>query len=94
VAKKLSWDIKQYSARIVGLLIVVEAVSVFFLWALDPVTKAGEAVFAIFLAVDLVSFMMISYIYRTYKMGDQVSRAVLIGACAMILVLVYATLAL
>ena len=78
----------------VGLLIIVMAVSVYFLWALNPVTKAGEAVFAVFLAVDLVSFMMISYVYRTYKSGDQFSRALLIGACCMILVLVYASLAL
>ena len=61
------------------------AVSVYFLWALNPVNKSGEAVFAIFLAVDLVSFMMISYVYRTYKSGDQFSRALLIGACCMIL---------
>ena len=75
------------------MLIIVMAVTVYFLWALNPVDEDAEAVFAIFLAVDLVAFMMMSYIYRTYKSGEQFSRALLIGACAMILVLVYASLA-
>ena len=89
----MSLGLREYSTRIVGLLIIVMAVSVYFLWALNPVNKAGEEVFAIFLAVDLVSFMMISYVYRTYKSGDQFSKTLLIGACCMILVLVYASLA-
>jgi predicted membrane channel-forming protein YqfA (hemolysin III family) len=90
----LSLGLREYSTRIVGLLIIVMAVSVYFLWELNPVNQAGEAVFAIFLAVDLVSFMMISYIYRTYKYGEQFNRALLIGACCMIIILVYASLAL
>jgi hypothetical protein len=73
----------------VGLLIIVEAISVYFLWALNPVTQAGEAVFAVFLSIDLVSFTMISYIYRKYKSGEQFSNAFLIGACVTILILVY-----
>ena len=90
----MSLGIREYSTRIVGLLIIVMAVSVYFLWALNPVNQAGETVFAIFLAIDLVSFMMVSYVYRTYKNGDQFSRSLLIGSCLMILVLVYASLVL
>jgi len=69
------------------------AVTDYFLWWLSPVNTSGEVLFAIFLAVDLVAFMMISYIYRTYKSGDQFSKALLIGSSAMITVLVYASLA-
>ena len=89
----MSLSIREYSTKIVGLLIIVMAVTVYFLWALDPVNADGEAVFAIFLAVDLVAFMMISYIYRTYKSGDQFSKGLLIGSSAMIIILVYASLA-
>ena len=90
----MSLDLNQYSLNIVGLLILVELISVFFLWALNPINKAEEAVFAIFLAIDLVSLAMMSYIYRTNKSGEQLNRGVLIVACCMILVFVYASLAL
>lgn len=86
-------SLKNYSTNIVYLLLVVEAVSVFFLWDLNPINKAGEAVFAILLAVDLVAFAMISYIYRNYKSGDTLNRGLLLAACCLILVLVYASLA-
>jgi predicted membrane channel-forming protein YqfA (hemolysin III family) len=93
MAKRMSSDLRAYSTRIVGMLIIVMAVTVYFLWALNPIDKNAEAVFAILLAIDMVAFMMTSYIYRTYKSGEQFSRALLIGSCAMILVLVYASLA-
>jgi hypothetical protein len=92
VAERLS--LKDYSAKIVGLLLVVEAVSVYFLWALDPTNKLGQAIFAIFLAIDLVSFSIMSYVYRSYKKGDELNRGLLLAGCAMILLLVYASLAL
>lgn len=94
MAKRVTSDLREYSARIVGLLIIVEAVSVYFLWTLNPVNEAGEGVFAILIAVDLLSLMLISYIYRTYKSGDQFNRAVMIIPCALILILVYVSLAL
>jgi hypothetical protein len=89
----MSSDLNDYSLKIVGLLIVVELVSAYFLWTLNSVNQAGEAVFALFLAVDLVSFAMISYIYRTSKSGE-LNRGVLMIACCMILVFVYVSLAL
>lgn len=89
----MSSDLRSYSTRIVGLLLLVEAVSVYFLWALDPINKLGQGIFAIFLAIDLVSFAVISYVYRAYKSGDQLNRYLLIMACAMIIILVYASLA-
>jgi hypothetical protein len=90
----LSLDLNRYSLKIVGLLILVELVSAYFLWTLSPVNQAGEGVFAIFLAIDLVSLAMMSYIYRTNKSGQQLNRGVLIAACCMILVFVYASLVL
>lgn len=76
-----------------ALLIIVEAVTFYFLWTLNPTNAGGEAVFAILLAVDLVSLAMISYVYRKYKSGDPFSRKLLIVGCCMILVLVYASMA-
>ena len=90
----MSQDLNHYSLNIVGLLILVELISVYFLWTLNPVNQSDQAVFAIFLAIDLVSLAMMSYIYRTNKSGEQLNRGVLIVSCCMILVFVYATLAL
>ena len=90
----MSLDLNRYSLKIVGLLILVELISAYFLWTVNPVNQAGEAVFAILLAIDLVSFATMSYIYRTNKSGEQLNRGVLMVACCMILVFVYASLAL
>ena len=52
--------LSRYGTRIVAFLLLVEAVSVFLLWSLSSVSQAGEGVFALFLAIDLVSLAMIS----------------------------------
>jgi hypothetical protein len=90
----LSTTLKDYSARIVGLFLVIEAVTVYFLWGLNPTNKIGQEVFGVFLAIDLVSFATISYVYRVYKRGDGINRGLLLAGCVMILILVYASLAL
>lgn len=89
----MSLELRRHSLKIVELLIIVEAVSVYFLWTLNGVSEDGNTIFAILLAVVLVAFAMISYLYRTYKSGDNPSRGLLIGACCMILLLIYASLA-
>jgi hypothetical protein len=83
-----------YSTRIVAMLLIVEAVSVFFLWIINPVGQTDEAVFAIFLAIILISLAMISNVYRSYKNGDPLSRGFLIGCCFLIMIFVYVSLAL
>jgi hypothetical protein len=90
----MSSDLSAYSLRIIGLLLIVELVSGYFLWTLNAVNEAGEALFAIFLAIDLVAFAMISYVYRTNRSGEQLNRGVLMVGCCMILVFVFASLAL
>ncbi|MDG6905052.1 MAG: hypothetical protein JRN20_04625 [Nitrososphaerota archaeon] len=89
----MSSDLRDYSTRMIGLLLIAEAVVAYFLWTLNPTDQAGETVFGLFLAVDLVSLSMMSYIYRTYKRGDGPHRGPLLVACCMILILVYASLA-
>lgn len=76
------------------MLLLVEGASVVLLWDLSPTTKAGEAIFAIFLAIELVSLAMISNIYRSYKNRDDLSRGFLLVGCGLILVFVYASLTL
>jgi hypothetical protein len=80
----LTIDIGRYSGKIMAAFLLVEASCVYFLWALNPLSKIGESIFAILLAVDLVSFAVISYVYRAYKNGDPLNRWLLVVACIMI----------
>jgi hypothetical protein len=90
----MSTVLSRYAARIVGLLVLVEAVSVVIVWAISAVGQTEEGIFALFLAVDLVSLAMISNVYRSYKHGLGLDRRFLLAGCALILIFVYVSLAL
>ena len=80
------------SLRIVALLILLELLSVSFVWTLNPISGQGEATFALFLALDLVTFAMISYVYRVNRRGDDVNRVAILAGCCFGLVLLFAGL--
>ena len=80
------------SIRVVALLILLELVSVVSLWALNPVSTAGEKTFALLLAVDLVAFAMISYVYRMSKTGESAARAPILTGCCFALLLLFSGL--
>lgn len=75
---------------IVALLIVVALAAVAVLWTLNPTSSFSQSIFAVYLAVDLVSFAMISYVYRESKSGDRIGRVPVLAGCAFILALVFA----
>jgi len=75
--------------RIVSLLLLVAAISVFILWTVNPLGSGSESTFALFLAVDLVSVAMISYVERSVSREGRMARAPLIAGCCMILFLVF-----
>jgi hypothetical protein len=76
--------------RVVSLLLLVAAISVFTLWSVNPVGSGNESTFALFLAVDLVSVAMISYVQRSIAEEGRVGRVPLIAGCCFILFLVAA----
>lgn len=80
------------ATRIVALLLLLETVSVWFLWTFDSVGSAGESSFALFLAADLVSFAIISYIYRLLKRDGRFGMWPILAGCAFILALFLAAL--
>jgi hypothetical protein len=73
--------------RIVALLLVLEVLSVYFLWVLNPVGPGAEDTFALYLAADLVSFAMISYVYRALKENGRFGRVPLVAGCCFVVVL-------
>ena len=73
--------------RIFVLLLLFGLLSVVFLWTLNPVGTHSQTVFAVYLAVDLVVFAMVSYIFRVSKWKEEVRRTPLIVGCLALLIL-------
>ena len=80
------------SSRIVLLLLCLQAVATIFLWSLDALNQVSEGTFALFLAIDLLGFAMISYVYRSEKNSNHPSRNWLLVGCGMILILLFSSL--
>ncbi len=83
---------RRISLRTVPLLLALQAVSVVFLWSLNPSGRSGQVDFAIFLAVILVCLSLISYIFRTEKWGKGPSRALIVAGCVLLVGLLLSAL--
>ena len=64
----------EQNEQIVSLLFLLQAIATVFLWTLSALSSVSEGKFAVFLAVDLLSFAMISHIYRTRRWAQLPSR--------------------
>jgi len=65
--------------QVASLILFQVAVTV-FLWRLNAVTTVGAGLFALFLSADLLSFALISYIYRHVKQdGEQPTKWLIVG---------------
>ena len=77
------------NSRIVGLLLIIQVISMVYLWSMTILGALSAARFAIFLAVDLLSFSMIGYVYIHDRWNVVVSRAwILLGSVGLIVLLV------
>ena len=83
---------ERMALRIVSLLILVAAVSVFVLWSANPLGSGSETTFALYLAVDLIAVAMISYIQRSVSREGRMGRLPVITGCCFIMFLVVAGL--
>jgi len=73
---------------VVAALIVLQLVATNYLWGLDAASNASQARFAVFLAIDLLSFAMITYIYRKTGWKEKTSRIwMLLGSFGLVLLL-------
>jgi hypothetical protein len=78
--------------RIAASFLLLQFITMFFLWTLSVFNATTERLFAIFLSIDLLSFAAISYLYRTAKMGDNVNRLWIILGSGVIVILLFASL--
>ena len=80
--------------RIVVLLLLLQVVTTAFLWTLDALNEISESTFALFLAADLVSFAMISYLYRNVKEMGIPNRGWIAVGGILVVIFLFASLAL
>jgi hypothetical protein len=81
---------EKMGVRMVALLLMVAALSVFVLWTVNPIGSGSETTFALFIAVDIVSVAIISYIQRSISERDRIGRAPVLAGCCFIVFLVAA----
>ena len=71
------------------MLLLLQTVSVVYLWSLTLYSTLSAARFAIFLAVDLLSFSMVAYVYTRDRWKEVVSqRWMLFGSIGLIVLLI------
>ncbi|HYW00879.1 MAG TPA: hypothetical protein VE862_05380 [Candidatus Acidoferrum sp.] len=74
---------------VVTVLVILQLLSTNYLWGLDAASSVSQARFAIFLAIDLLSFAMIAYIYRKGEWRERTHRIwLLLGSFGLVLLLV------
>lgn len=76
--------------QVMGLLLIIAAMSVVGLWTLDTSEVSGESLFAVYLSMDLISFAMIAYVYRATKDGSEIGRLAMIAGCVLLTLLIFA----
>jgi hypothetical protein len=74
---------------VVTLLLLLQVVSVGYLWAVTLTTTLSAAGFSIFLAIDLLSFTIVAYVYTHERWEEAVGRVwILAGAIGLIILLI------
>ena len=80
--------------RVVILLLLLQGVTIVFLWTLDALNQVSEGTFALFLAADMIGFAMISYLYRHEKEMKMPSKTWLVVGGVLIVVFMFSSLVL
>ena len=77
---------------IVTLLLLLQAISALFLWTLGATSVVSETRFAVFLAVDLLSFAMVVYVFLSQRWGEFLSKAWMLAASLGLVILLFSSL--
>jgi len=74
--------------QIVALLLVVQAVATVYMWVVTLLETLSTCQFAIFLAIDLLSFALVAYVYTHEKWGEVVNRGwIVVGSAGLVILL-------
>ena len=76
------------SNQIVALLLVVQAVAAIYMWVVTLFGALSAGGFSIFLAIDLLSFAQVVYVYTHEKWGEVVNRVwIVVGSAGLVILL-------
>ena len=74
--------------QVVALLLALQIISTAYLWMVTLFGTLSAGRFAVFLAVDLLSFAFVGYVYTHEKWGEMVNRIwILAGSVGLIILL-------
>jgi hypothetical protein len=82
----------KHTNQIVTLLLVVQAVAVMYMWVVTLLGTLSAGGFAIFLAIDLLSFALVAYVYTHEKWGEVVNRVWIIAGSVGLVILLLSSL--
>jgi len=75
---------EKLGVRVASLLLVLQLVLVTFLWSLDPLGGGSKTLFPIYLSANMISFAMISYVYRSLKSTGRLGKVPLLAGCVLV----------
>ena len=78
--------------QIVTLLLALQAVAAIYMWTVTLFGTLSAGGFAIFLAIDLLSFALVAYVYTHEKWGEAVSRVLIVVGSAGLVILLLSSL--
>jgi hypothetical protein len=79
---------EQLSFLLLSLQVVVTA----YLWVLNALSSVSASRYALFLAVDLLSFAMVAYLYRKQRWNEFFSRAWIFASAIGLVILILSSL--
>jgi hypothetical protein len=74
------------------MLVVLQVTVTAYLWVLNPLSQAATDSFALCLSVDLLSFVMVSHLYRARRTERQGDSPWLALGCLVLIVLLASNL--
>jgi succinate-acetate transporter protein len=75
--------------QVIALLLALQILFTLYMWAVTLVGTMSEGRFAVFLAIDLLSFAVVAYVYTHQKWEEAVNRVwILAGSIGLIILLV------
>jgi len=80
------------SEQLAFLLLSLQVVVIAYIWVLNAVSSVSASRFALFLAVDLLSFAMVAYLYRKQKWNEHFSRTWILASALGLVILILSSL--
>ena len=76
------------SRQVVTLLLALQIISAVYLLTINPLGPSATGRFTLFLATDLLSFSLVTYVYTRERWGEAIGRVwIFVGSVGLIILL-------